>query len=403
MKTQRIFSAVFLTIALIFGNFSTALAAPPLPSSFWGTVTLDGAAVPAGTMVSARINGVQYASVAVTINSGAAYYSLKVPGDDPETPGIIEGGVSGNTVAFYIGSYRADQTATWQSGPNVRVDLTSTTTHTLSVSKTGDGSGTVTSAPAGIDCGAACSASFTRDSVVELTAAAELGSTFTGWSGAGCTGTGGCSVTMDAAKSVTANFTENEYTLTVISAHGTVTKDPDDLHYHYGDEVTLSVAADAGWTFTGWTPALTDNKVTINGNTTVTANYTQNEYTLTVVSAHGTVTKSPNQLTYHYGDEVTLSVTADAGWTFTGWTPVLTDNKVTINGDTTVTANYTQNEYTLTVVSAHGTVTKSPNQLTYHYGDEVTLSVAADAGWTFTGWTPALTDNKVTINGNTTV
>ena len=43
------------------------------------------------------------------------------------------------------------------------------------------------------------------------------------------------------------------------------------------------------------------------------------------------------------------------------------DNKVTINGDTTVTANYTQNEYTLTVTSVgSGSVAKSPEKTTYH-------------------------------------
>ena len=103
--------------------------------------------------------------------------------------------------------------------------------------------------------------------------------------------------------------------------------------------------------------------MTINGDTTVTANYTQDEYTLTIVSAHGTVTKTPDQLTYHYGDSVTLVATADAGWTFTGFS---SPSPVTINGDTTITANYTQDEYTLTIVSAHGTVTKTPDQLTYH-------------------------------------
>jgi len=64
------------------------------------------------------------------------------------------------------------------------------------------GSGTVTSAPAGIVCGASCSASYASGTVVTLTAAA--GSTFTGWSGA-CTGTGSCTVAMSAA-AVTASF-----------------------------------------------------------------------------------------------------------------------------------------------------------------------------------------------------
>jgi uncharacterized repeat protein (TIGR02543 family) len=202
---------------------------------------------------------------------------------------------------------------------------------------------------------------------------------------------------------VTANFVQDAYTLTVNSAHGTVTKTPDQATYHYGDVVTLSVTPEAGWTFTGWTPSLTDNRVTITGNTTVTANFTQDEYTLTVNSAHGTVTRTPDQPTYHYGDVVTLSIAPEAGWTFTGWTPSLTSNQVTITGNTTVTANFTQDEYTLTVNSEHGTVTKSPDQPTYHYGDVVTLSVTPEAGWTFTGWTPALTDNQVTITGNTTV
>jgi len=90
------------------------------------------------------------------------------------------------------------------------------TTHNcnvLSVSKTGTGSGTVTSSPAGINCGATCSASFNYNTSVTLTATASTGSTFTGWSGAGCIGTGTCIVTMNAVKSVTATFTLNTYTI----------------------------------------------------------------------------------------------------------------------------------------------------------------------------------------------
>ena len=159
-------------------------------------------------------------------------------------------------------------------------------------------------------------------------------------------------MTITGNTSVTANYSQDAYTLTVVSAHGTVTKSPEQATYRYGDVVTLSATAEPGWTFTGWTPALTDNKVTITGNTSVTANYSQDAYTLTIISAHGTVTKSPEQATYRYGDVVTLSATAEPGWTFTGWTPALTDNKVTITGNTSVTANYSQDAYTLTIVGA---------------------------------------------------
>jgi CSLREA domain-containing protein len=77
----------------------------------------------------------------------------------------------------------------------------------LSVTKDGSGGGTVTSSPAGIDCGATCSAEFDANQVVTLTATPDGSSTFTGWSGAGCSGTGDCVVTMDQMRIVTATFT----------------------------------------------------------------------------------------------------------------------------------------------------------------------------------------------------
>ena len=76
----------------------------------------------------------------------------------------------------------------------------------LTLTKNGNGAGSVTSAPAGIDCGPTCSSDFDYGTEVTLTAAAAEGSTFTGWSGAGCSGTGSCVVTMDQARSVSAGF-----------------------------------------------------------------------------------------------------------------------------------------------------------------------------------------------------
>ena len=79
------------------------------------------------------------------------------------------------------------------------------TTHTLSVTNTGSGSGTVTSSPAGISCGADCSQSYNEGTSVSLTATPAPGSSFGGWSGA-CSGTGPCTVTMSTSRSVTAAF-----------------------------------------------------------------------------------------------------------------------------------------------------------------------------------------------------
>jgi hypothetical protein len=79
-------------------------------------------------------------------------------------------------------------------------------TYALTVTKGGDGTGTVTSAPGGIACGSDCSEAFASGTSVTLSATADAGSSFSGWSGA-CSGSGPCAVTIDAAKSVTATFT----------------------------------------------------------------------------------------------------------------------------------------------------------------------------------------------------
>lgn len=79
--------------------------------------------------------------------------------------------------------------------------------HTLTVTKTGNEAGrqTITSAPAGINCGGTCSASFTAGTQVTLSIGLTGKAAFAGWSGA-CTGTGTCTVTMNANTTVTATF-----------------------------------------------------------------------------------------------------------------------------------------------------------------------------------------------------
>jgi hypothetical protein len=79
------------------------------------------------------------------------------------------------------------------------------TTFPLTVRKAGTGAGTVTSSPAGINCGSACSHAYPANAIVTLTAKAKLGSRFAGWAGA-CTGTSTCKTRMNAARTVAATF-----------------------------------------------------------------------------------------------------------------------------------------------------------------------------------------------------
>jgi hypothetical protein len=85
--------------------------------------------------------------------------------------------------------------------------FTVTTTFTLTVTKNGSNSsrGTVTSSPAGIDCGSKCSTSFKSGVTVTLKARVKNDTVFAGWSGS-CSGTGTCTVTMSANMTVGATF-----------------------------------------------------------------------------------------------------------------------------------------------------------------------------------------------------
>src|SRR6266511_3302132 len=138
---------------------------------------------------------------------------------------------------------------------------------TLTVSKAGSGAGSVSSSPAGINCGSTCSAPFAAVPVT-LSATPAAGSAFTGWSGGGCSGTGTCQVQMSADQQVTATFTLLVRTLTVTKGGdgaGTVGSSPVGIDcgstcshsFLEGTSVTLPATAAAGSSFTGWGDACT--------------------------------------------------------------------------------------------------------------------------------------------------
>ncbi len=96
-------------------------------------------------------------------------------------------------------------TVTMNQARNVTATFTGNP-QTLTVNRSGAGTGAVSSNPGGITCGADCNETYAYNTSVTLTASAAGTSTFTGWSG-DCSGTGTCTVTMSQARNVTATFT----------------------------------------------------------------------------------------------------------------------------------------------------------------------------------------------------
>lgn len=114
-----------ILLAALYLPYAAAQAFPPLPSSFYGVVKLNGANVPDGTRVEALVDGAVVAYTASRTYEGASVYSVDVPGDDSSTA-AVEGGRQGGTIIFRVGGAPAKETGTWRSGTNTQLDLSLT-------------------------------------------------------------------------------------------------------------------------------------------------------------------------------------------------------------------------------------------------------------------------------------
>ena len=157
----------------------------------------------------------------------------------------------------------------------------------VTVSKTGAGTGTVASTPAGILCGTTCSATYPAGTSVALAATPDVSSTFTGWSSGGCSGTLACTIGGNTAVATTATFSlvVSSYTLTIAtSGPGTVTSTPAGINcgadcseaYARGTQVTLTAKPNSnGATFSGWSGGCAGSSltctVTMQAETGITA------------------------------------------------------------------------------------------------------------------------------------
>lgn len=209
----------------------------------------------------------------------------------------------------------------------------------LTVNRTGSGTGIVTSAPAGINCGTTCSANYSGGTAVTLTATSSNGSTFAGWSGGGCTGTGTCAVTLNANATVTATFNTVPPTVTFSpttsgTGTGTVTCNGASCQPSYPSGTALTIVATPAATslFSGWggdcasAGSATTCNLTINADSTVSATF--NLPTLAVVVAGtGSVTSDPAGIncgatctaSFNKNTSITLTAAPAAGMIFTGW------------------------------------------------------------------------------------
>lgn len=313
-----------------------------------------------GTSVSAANGGQSIiAGAPGTNNSAGSFYSYErfdslyqahweKSGETPN-PDVETGAQFGAAVAIsddgktaVIGAPGADRNSITDRGSAYIYQLAS---HYLTVSTSGEG--TVTSNPAGIDCGNFCASKYDATQTVTLTATPGYGQQFTGWSGA-CTGKGTCQVNMTEARTVEATFSPKPASITVENlgnGNGTVTSQPAGIDcgtachadFQFGTQVTLQVNIPDDSKFTGWRGACANQGtnpqcvVSVDGELEVSAGFIASQRTISIVrtgQGNGTVTSNPAGLDcsksgcvgdFYRGETVTLTAKPARDSLFAGW------------------------------------------------------------------------------------
>jgi len=392
-------------------------------------------------------------------SNSASFLTMLAPGALIQAGGVTMGGTSqaaphvAGAAAVLRAAYPADSTSSLitrlRTGVAVtdhrngiskpRLDMVlalgASLGQTLSVTRAGAGSGTVSSAPAGISCGSDCSETYPNGTSVTLTASPAVGSVFAGWSGA-CTGTAStCTVSMTAARAVTATFaTAPPVSLTVArsgTGSGAVGSNPAGITcgsdcseaYPVGTSVTLTATPALGSVFAGWTGACagTANSCTVSMSAARSVGAVFNAAAPVLLSVgragtgSGAVTSAPAGIScgsdcseaYPVGFSVTLTATASAGSVFAGWSGACSGTAstctVAMSAARTVTATFNAAPVSLTVLrQGAGSVTSSPAGIScgntctaaFAQGSSVTLTATPATGWLFKHWTGACTGSS---------
>ena len=218
----------------------------------------------------------------------------------------------------------------------------------------------------------------------ELTAPAvtRTGYTFVGWSPT-------VPATVPAADmTFTAQWSINHYTISFNENGGSQVAD---ITLDYGSAVTPPAnPTKTGYVFTGWQPAVPATMPA--NNMTCTAQWAENTNNV-VFSANGG--SGGSSATLPLGTPITPPQMTRPGYIFTGWNPALPS--AAVDGFNTYTAQWSTAKYQITFDANGGTGSTSALMA---YGAALSAPAVSRAGYTFTGWSPAVP--TTVVEGNRT-
>ncbi len=329
------------------------------------------------------------------------------------TSTIVNDLTDGKTYYFASTAYDSKGNQSGYSN-EVSKSIPLTTQYSLMIAQNGSGVGTV--AGSGIDCGSVCTNAYAPGTVVTLTATPASGSSFAGWSGGGCSGTGTCAVTMNASTSITATFNSSAVTYGITataSGSGTITAlNNPNVSQATSGSTTISVVnvtkgANQQFSITPTTGNYTKS-VSVDG--TEVATYLGNySYTFNNVAANHTIDAtfavatysitpsagsggsiSPTSALVNHGDSQTFTITPNSGYqvadvkvdgTSVGAVSSYTFSNVTSNHTISATFTTTTGSYTITASAASGGSLSPAGSVTISGGASKSFSITPNSGY----------------------
>ena len=396
------------------GNFNNPVELGRTTTNTSGVMTARTPDVPAGTNYRIRVISTNYPLVGGNIQTVAiapSAYTIAVTAN-PSNAGSVTGGgtynqgqsctvtATANTGFTFtnwtengdVVSTNANYTFTVNSNRSLVANFTENT-YTITVSANPSDGGT-----------AAGGGTFTHGQSCTVTATANTGYTFTNWTENGNVVSSNASYTfnVEGNRSLVANFTAITYTITVSANPSNSGTTSGGGTYNHGQSCTVIATSADGYTFMNWTEngtvVSTDANYTfvVTSNRSLVANFEEqlpDTYNINVSpnpNIGGTVTGGG---TYAGGQQCTVTANANTGYTFINWTEngeVVTTNAsytFIVEGNRTLVANFTLNNYTISVTADPtdgGMVTGAGN---YVQGTTCTLTATANENYEFINWT----------------
>lgn len=175
--------------------------------------------------------------------------------------------------------------------------------------------------------------------------------------------------------------------------------------YEAGASVSVTATPNAEFEFTGWSNGSTDNplSVTVNSNTTITANFAKVKYALNVtIEGEGSVTEEvvSTGKDYDSGTVVQYTAVPAEGWVFSNWSGAedSIESTITLTADASksITATFIEIPFDTASVG-EGTI---QTELVYNESNEATalkLTAVTPAGWRFDGWTGGVESTEMEV------